>query len=228
MAARIWPASGPPPMASKAMVAPVSIRAAVRSSVNESRLLFTTWVAPIERRRSSCSCLRTMLTSWMPSAMQILLSIWPRFDAAAVWTRAVWPSRRMVSVMPRAVSGLTNIEAPSRGVEPSLSTRALAAGTQRYSAYMAPPRTPTVLPISALASSESPVATTTPPPSLPTGRDCPTRADMAAKTASGRSAVRTGWVSVPDLSSVDRSAPASSRPRSEGLMGDASIRTRTS
>ena len=70
-------------------------------------------------RISACSWLRTMFTSPMPSLMQILSSIWPRLEAAAVCTRAVWPSSRIVSAMPRAVSGLTNQEAPSAGAVPA-------------------------------------------------------------------------------------------------------------
>jgi len=46
-----------------------------------------TWTAPSERSNSSCSGLRTTLTSGTPSLMQSLTSIWPRFDAAAVCTR---------------------------------------------------------------------------------------------------------------------------------------------
>ena len=79
----------------------------------------TTYLAPILCRMSACSLLRTMLTRPMPSLMQILLSIWPRLEAAAVCTSALWPSRRMVSVMPSAVSGLTKQDAPSAAVVPA-------------------------------------------------------------------------------------------------------------
>ena len=48
-----------------------------------------TWRAPIAFSRSSCSCVRTMFTRPMLSAMQIRLSIWPRLEAAAVCTSAV-------------------------------------------------------------------------------------------------------------------------------------------
>ena len=78
----------------------------------------TTTFAPIPRRIFSCSALRTMLTSPTPSARQILFSICPRFDAAAVCTSAVWFSRRIVSTMPSAVSGLTKHDAPSAAVVP--------------------------------------------------------------------------------------------------------------
>ena len=60
-----------------------------------------------------------MLTSGTPSVRQIFWSIWPRFDAAAVWTIALWPSFLAVSTKPNAVSGLTNIDAPSAAVAPA-------------------------------------------------------------------------------------------------------------
>ena len=75
----------------------------------------------------------------MPSLMQILLSICPRLEAAAVCTSALWPSRRMVSVMPSAVNGLTNQDAPSAGVVPAGSARQSVALMVRYCAYIAPP-----------------------------------------------------------------------------------------
>ena len=107
----------------------------------------------------------------MPSLMQILLSICPRFEAAAVCTSALWFSRRMVSVMPSAVSGLTKQDAPSAGVVPAGSTMTSRTLMVRYCVYIAPPIIATVLPISALAASEDPVLITTPAPSLPTGSD---------------------------------------------------------
>ena len=123
----------------------------------------------------ACSALRTMLTSSTPSLRQILFSIWPRLEAAAVCTSAVCPSRRMVSTMPSAVSGLTKHDAPSAGVVPSGSTMAVGGLTQRYCAYMAPPSIDTVLPSSAWAA-RTPASTTTPAPSLPTGIDWSSRA----------------------------------------------------
>ena len=54
-----------------------------------SLLLLQIYFAPNPRRISACSSRRTILTSSTPSAWQILLSICPRLDAAAVWTRAV-------------------------------------------------------------------------------------------------------------------------------------------
>ena len=114
--------------------------------------VLTTCTAPCSRSSASCSGLRTMLTRPMPSARQIRFSIWPRFDAAAVWTSALWPSRRIVSVMPRAVSGLTKHDAPSAALVPAGSGRQSSAFTVRYCEYIAPPRTATVLPSSACAA----------------------------------------------------------------------------
>ena len=74
-----------------------------------------------------------MLTSGTPSARQIRLSIWPRFDAAAVCTSAVWPSIRIVSTMPSAVSGLTKHDAPSAARGALGQRRHIIAGTARYS-----------------------------------------------------------------------------------------------
>src|SRR6266404_2889113 len=164
MQVRIWPASLPPPMASNASVAPVSTSALVRSSTKVGEVESTIYFAPILRRLSACSWLRTILTRPMPSLRQILLSICPRLDAAAVCTKALWPSRRMVSVMPSAVNGLTKQEAPSAGVMPAGSWRHSETLRQRYCEYIAPPIMATVLPISALAASDDPVLTTTPTP----------------------------------------------------------------
>ena len=55
------------------------------------------------------------------------LSIWPRLDAAAVCTSAVWPSRRIVSTMPSAVSGLTKHDAPSAARRAGRQRQALSA-----------------------------------------------------------------------------------------------------
>src|SRR5882762_10287849 len=91
----------------------------------------------------------------------------------------------MVSVMPSAVSGLTKHEAPSAGVMPAGSGRHSLTFRQRYCAYMAPPIMATVLPVSAFAASDDPVAMTTPAPSLPTGMDSSSRPAMAFIAASG-------------------------------------------
>jgi hypothetical protein len=120
-----------------------------------------------------------MLTSATPSARQTRLSIRPRLDEAAVCTSAVWPSRRIVSTMPSAVSRVTNDDAPSAGVAPAGSTRHWSAAMQRYCAYIAPPSTETVLPGSTCAASDEPAATTTPAPSLPTGIDASMRPAIA-------------------------------------------------
>src|SRR6266481_2719836 len=228
MHVRIWPASLPPPMASNAKVAPVSTSALVRSFMKVGVVESTICFAPILRRISACSGLRTILTRPMPSLRQILLSICPRLEAAAVCTRALWPSRRMVSVMPSAVSGLTKHEAPSAGVMPAGSGRHSLTFRQRYCAYMAPPIMATVLPISAFAASDDPVLITTPAPSLPTGIDSSSRPAIAFIAASGTFAVITGASLVPEALAVVMSAAPIRSPRSDGLIGDASTRTTTS
>ena len=95
--------------------------------MKDGALELQTWLAPIPLSRAACSALRTMFTSGTLSLRQILLSICPRLEAAAVCTSALWPSARMVATMPSAVSGLTNQEAPSAGVVPSGSTRHVTA-----------------------------------------------------------------------------------------------------
>src|SRR5579872_1507390 len=224
MPVRIWPASGPPPMASNASVAPVATSASVRSVMKLGLEESQTYLAPMPRSSASCSALRTMLTSSTPSALHSLTSIWPRFEAAAVCTSALWLSMRMVPTIPSAVSGLTKAAAPWAGVTPSGIGRQSAALMARYCAYVAPPRMPTVLPSNAWASGEAPASTTTPAPSLPTGMDWSTRAAAARMNRSGIFAA----VTPPVRTAVVTSAGPSSRPRSEGLMGAASMRTITS
>ena len=169
-----------------------------------------------------------MLTSAMPSLMQMRLSIWPRLEAAAVCTSALWPSRRMVSTMPSEVSGLTKHDAPSAAVAPAGSTSTSPAFMVRYCAYIAPPIIATVLPSSACAALDEPALTTTPAPSLPTGIDSSSRPAMAFIAAAGTVAVMTGCCAVPDAFAVVISAAPNKRPRSDGLSGVASTRTTTS
>src|SRR5262245_57286981 len=156
-----------------------------------SALELHTWAAPMLFKRSACSGLRTMFTSATRSLRQILLSICPRLDAAAVCTSAWWPSRRMVSTIPSAVRGLTKQSAPSAAVVPGGKTRHCAALMQRYCAYIEPPRIATVLPMSACAAGDEPAWTTTPAPSLPTGSDCSRRPASALITAGEMLAVTT-------------------------------------
>src|SRR5271165_7675083 len=141
---------------------------------------------------------------------------------------ALWPSRRIVSTMPSAVSGLTKEDAPAVAGVPSGSSRHWEASMHRYCAYMAPPATATVLPASAWAPAEDPALTTVPAPSFPTGIDLPTRLARALIAAAGMLAVTTGLSMGPETFAVPISAPANRSPRSEGLMGDASIRISTS
>lgn len=86
-------------------------------------------------------------------------------------TSALWFSRRIVSVMPSAVSGLTNQDAPSAAVVPAGSSMTSRTFSTRYCVYIAPPIIDTVLPIRAFAASDDPAPITVPAPSLPTGSD---------------------------------------------------------
>src|SRR5258708_32690998 len=137
------------------------------------------------RKRLACSGLRTMLNSPMTYSRQMLFSIWPRLEAAAVCTSAVWPSRFMVSVMPSAVSGLTNHEAPSAALVPAGSGWQSVAFSRRYCAYIAPPTIDTVLPLGAWAASEEPALITVPAPSLPTGIGWARRVASDGRDAAG-------------------------------------------
>ena len=88
--------------------------------MNVGSLELQTWVAPIPSSNSTCSAFRTMLISGTSSSRQTRSNIWPRFDAAAVCTNAVCPSRRMVSTMPNDVRGLTKQDALRRRDAPVL------------------------------------------------------------------------------------------------------------
>src|ERR1700728_5345492 len=125
--------------------------------------------------------------------------------------------------MPSAVSGLTNDEAPSLAEVPGGRTRHDDTLTVRYCEYIAPPATATVRPMSVCASVEVPAPTTVPAPSLPTGSDLPTRAARERNTPSASGAVTTGRSYVPSTTAESTSAPASNRPKSDGLIGAASI-----
>src|SRR3954466_2207110 len=128
----------------------------------------------------------------------------------------------MVSTIPSDVSGLTKHDAPSAGVMPSGSGNTSFAFTQRYWAYIAPPIIATVLPFSACAASDEPALITTPAPSLPTGIDSSNRPAIAFIAPSGTFAVMTGASALPEAFAVVMSAAPTSRPRSDGLIGEAS------
>ena len=130
--------------------------------------------------------------------------------------------------MPSAVSGLTNEDAPSTADVPGGKTRHDDPLATRNCAYIDPPATATVRPRSACASGEGPAATTVPAPSLPAGSDLPTRPERTRSAPSGSGAVTTGRSDVPSTDAVSKSAPASNRPKSDGLIGAASTRTRIS
>ncbi len=127
-------AMSPPPIASNASVAPVASIASTSALSKSAAPLSSTYCAPSSRSRATCEALRTTLTSGTPSAAQIFTSIWPRFEAAAVWISAVWPSTRIVSSIDSAVIGLISAEAPVSGAVPSGSTSTSAAATARYCA----------------------------------------------------------------------------------------------
>src|SRR5277367_5006721 len=102
--------------------------------------------------------------------------------------------------MPKAVSGLTNDDAPSLADVPGGRRRHNDEFTARYCEYIEPPATATVRPSSVWASAEDPVATTVPAPSLPTERDLPTRAARLRSAPSVRGATMTGCSDVPSTS----------------------------
>jgi len=147
---------------------PVSVMAAVSSSLKLSLLELITYSAPISRSSCSCSGLRTMLISGIPSAWQTRFSICPRLEAEAVWMIPAKPSSRMVSTIPSTVIGLTKLEAASRGVIPCSIGSTILALTQQYCANASPGTKDTVLPTNACACSEAPAETTVPAHSLPT------------------------------------------------------------
>ena len=130
--------------------------------------------------------------------------------------------------MPSAVNGFTKQAAPAAAVVPGGSGRHCAALTQRYCEYISPASTATVLPMSCCAGAAVPAATTTPAPSLPTGSDWSTRPAMAFMIPAGMLAVTTGRSAVPVCRAVLMSAAPNSSPRSDGLIGVASTRIRTS
>src|SRR3984957_19709896 len=134
----------------------------------------------------------------------------------------------MVSSIPSAVIGLTKDDAPSLAVAPSGRTRHAEASTARYCEYIAPPAIATLFPRRAWAADDDPAATTVPAPSLPTGRDLSSLAASPPRAACAIEAVTTGRSGVPATVAVVRSAPAVRRPKSDGLIGEASMRTSTS
>lgn len=103
------------------------------------------------------------------------------------------------------------------------------ASGSRYSSVFAIQATParaTVLPMRTFAW--SPVATTTPAPSLPTVIGTPRRPAMARRPASGIAIVVRRDDPSPVVFAVEISAAPNNSPRSDGLTGAASIRTTTS
>ena len=115
--------------------------------------------------------------------------------------------------MPRAVRGLTKLDAHSRGSVPSFITMQLAAGRHLYCEYIPPPTTLTTLPINSWAS--APASTTIPEPSLPTGIGIFSLGFMAPIIASGTSMI----IFESSALRVLISPGPSNRPKSEGLIG---------
>src|ERR1700737_712949 len=88
MAATMVPAIVPPPIASNARVAPVSASAPTRLLRKVGEVLSRTCWAPDLWRISACAWLGRTSPSGIRSLRQTRLSICPRFEAAAVCTRA--------------------------------------------------------------------------------------------------------------------------------------------
>ncbi len=137
---------------------------------------------------------------------------------------AVCPSSLIVSVIPKAVSGLTKHDAASIASVPSCKTRQSRAFTMRCVEYIPPARTATICPCKARACSSLPVSITVPAPSLPTGIAWSIRAARASIAPSGSNSVRP----FSDFEAVAGCAPARRSPRSLGLIGDASTTMSTS
>ena len=229
MQVRIWPASLPPPVASNASVAPVATSALVRSSMNDGELESQTCCAPMRCSSSTCSGLRTMLTS--ADAV---------FDAELVEHLA--EVRRSRGVHERVVAFEPHrLDHAERGQRIDEARRAfgrrrarrqqqaLRRLDARYCEYIAPPRIATVLPSSACAAADEPAATTTPAPSLPTGMRLVERGrPWPASAVRGCSRSRPAGRRCPTLSRCSCRRRRTAGPRSEGLIGAASTRTSTS
>ena len=80
----ILPLSSPPPVASKASVALVALMASTNESLKLSSDELQTYSAPSDFNKSTCSGFLTILIKGILSAKQILTSICPKLDAAAV------------------------------------------------------------------------------------------------------------------------------------------------
>ena len=141
---------------------------------------------------------------------------------------AFCPSMSRVSINPSAVMGLTKQDAACSAEMTSGNARHCSAGRQRYPAYISPPNMPTRRPNKACAASPDPAAITRPLPSLPTGSQWPTLGAMALMAAGGTSNTKAGCPSRSVARTLDKSAAPNMSPRSDGLMGAASIATSTS
>ncbi len=112
----------------------------------------------------------------VPTVAEPRVATWParhllKLEAAAVWMRALCPSRRMTSTMDKAVNGFAYAEAAASALVPAGRTMQSPAFTRRKLGYILPFMVLTVLPIKSTAF--APARTTVPAPSVPTGNDLP-------------------------------------------------------
>ena len=123
--------------------------------------------------------------------------------------------------------GFTNEEAASSGVVCSSIKRQLFAGMHRYWLYIPPPANPTVFPIIPFAP--GPASTITPEPSLPKGINWLSLGCRGAINFVFNLILVLVFCLSPEVSISERSAAwLKSLPKSDGLIGAASIRTKTS
>ena len=208
------------------------VSASVSSSMKPARSSRRRGRAPQRASSASCSGLRTMFTSANLSARcRAGCSIWPRLEAAAVCTSAVWFSIRIVSTMPSAVSGLTN--------RTRLRPPSCPGGSSRHSAAF----TAAVLRVHRAAGRGDGLAQQRlrrrrrrrPPRPSP----APFVADRHRRADARRPAPRMRRIgdrrgdhrarpAMPAEAAAAKSARPRSRPRSDGLSGAASTRISTS
>jgi hypothetical protein len=196
MQARICPASVPPPVASKPMVAPVAASASVSGLE-----VGCAAVAPRAARPGAQQRRLLGLAHDVDQADAVL-------QADAVEHLAQVGRRRGVHQrgVAFALHGLDHAQRGERVDEARRTLAAVAPGRQRqalrglHGAVLrihGAADAATVRPSSACAAGDAPAATTVPAPSLPTGSDWPTRPAMAFISAGGTWARTTGRSAVP-------------------------------
>ena len=214
MQARIWPASGPPPMASKAIVAPVAARASVRSFKNVGESVRHTCIAPAALQQ----IFLFLLADDIHQADAILaaepVEHLPKIGGRGRVHQGLVPLARMVPIIPRAVSGLTKHDAPSA---------ARRAGRQRQTLihldasilriHRAAQHRDRLTQQRLRGSGDAPASVTTPAPSLPTGMEMSMRGAIACTAfgtqGRGQHAAAAG---VPETLALLQSAFASKQP----------------